>query len=79
MVAQLSSRVFLGEEICRDEEWLNVSVNFTIDAFIAARILRLWPSILRPAVHWFLPWSRRMRDTSKIPIELSRERSIKEN
>lgn len=61
MVAQLSSRVFLDEEICRDEEWLNVSVNFTIDAFIAARILRLWPSILRHVVHWFLPWSRRMR------------------
>ena len=61
MVAQMSSRVFLGKEICRDEEWLNVSVNFTIDAFIAARVLRLWPPILRPVVHWFLPWSRRMR------------------
>ena len=61
MVARLSSLVFIGEEICHDQEWLDVSVNFTIDAFVGARELRLWPGVLRPFVHWFLPSLRRTR------------------
>lgn len=61
MVARLSTLVFMGEKICRDEDWINVSVNYTIDAFVAARELRLWPSILRPLVHWFLPSMQKLR------------------
>lgn len=61
MVARLSSLAFMGEKICRDEDWINVSVNYTIDAFKAARELRLWPSILRPLVHWFLPSTQKLR------------------
>ncbi|KAL1982503.1 hypothetical protein VTN96DRAFT_1228 [Rasamsonia emersonii] len=59
MVARLSSLVFLGDKICRDKEWLDVSVNYALDAFSAVRALRLWPSILRPFVQWFLPETRR--------------------
>ncbi|KAF7182960.1 hypothetical protein CNMCM7691_002704 [Aspergillus felis] len=61
IVARLSSLVFMGEKICRDKEWLHVSVNYTIDAFVAARDLRQWPSITQPLVHWFLPSTRRLR------------------
>ena len=61
MVARISSFIFMGDKICRDEGWINVSVNYVIDAFIAARDLRLWPSILQPIVHWFLPRAQAMR------------------
>lgn len=61
MVARLSSLVFMGEKICHDKEWLDVSVNYTIDTFVAARELRLWPAALRPLVHWFLPSARKVR------------------
>lgn len=61
MVARLSTLVFMGEEICHDEEWLNVSVNYTKDAFYGARELRLYPAILRHIVHWILPETRRVR------------------
>ncbi|RHZ56963.1 hypothetical protein CDV55_102522 [Aspergillus turcosus] len=61
IVARLSSLVFLGEKICRDKEWLNVSVNYTIDAFVGVRDLRQWPTVTRPLVHWFLPSTRRLR------------------
>lgn len=61
MVARLSTLVFMGEKICRDEDWINVSVNYTIDAFTGARELRLWPSVLRPFVHWFLPSMQKLR------------------
>lgn len=61
MVARVSSFIFLGEKICRDKEWIDVSVNYVIDAFIAARDLRLWPSFLHPLVHWFLPRAKSIR------------------
>lgn len=61
MIARLSSFVFLGEKICRDAEWLNISVNYTIDAFQATRELRLCPSIFRPLIHWILPSTRKLR------------------
>ncbi|PWY78246.1 cytochrome P450 [Aspergillus heteromorphus CBS 117.55] len=66
MIARLSSLVFLGEKLCRDKQWLDVSVNYTIHAFFAARDLRLYPSILRPLVHWFLPSTRRAREDMRI-------------
>lgn len=61
IVARLSSLIFMGDKVCRDEDWINVSVNYTIDAFTAARELRMWPSILRPLVHWFLPSMQKLR------------------
>lgn len=66
MVARLSSLVFLGEKSCHDKEWLEVSVNYTIDSFVAARELRQWPSVLRPIVHWFLPSVQRARKHMKV-------------
>ncbi|KAJ5745766.1 hypothetical protein N7520_010948 [Penicillium odoratum] len=61
MVARISTLALLGEKACRNEEWIEVAVNYTIDAFDGARELRLWPSILRPIVHHFLPSIRKLR------------------
>lgn len=51
----------MGDSICRDKDWQNISVRYAIDAFEAARVLRLWPAILRPMVHWFLPCMQKLR------------------
>jgi cytochrome P450 len=61
MVARISSLIFLGEEISHNDEWVDVSVNYVIDAFEAMRELRGWPSILRPLVHWFMPTTQKLR------------------
>ncbi|KAH6843331.1 cytochrome P450 [Chaetomium sp. MPI-CAGE-AT-0009] len=61
LVARVSSRVFLGEELCRNEDWLRVTRDYTVDAFKAADELRLWPAPLRFFVHWFLPSCARAR------------------
>ncbi|KAJ5205664.1 Cytochrome P450 [Penicillium cf. griseofulvum] len=61
MVAHVSSLIFVGETISHDDEWIDVSVNYAIDAFGAMRALREWPSVLRPVVHWFLPATRKLR------------------
>jgi cytochrome P450 len=61
MVARISSLIFLGEEISHNDEWVDVSVNYVIDAFEAMRELRGWPSVLRPLVHWFMPTTQKLR------------------
>ncbi|PGH12056.1 hypothetical protein AJ80_06875 [Polytolypa hystricis UAMH7299] len=61
IVAQLSSRVFLGDEVCRNPAWLQVTINFTVNAFFAAEELRLWPKFTRPWVAGFLSSVQKIR------------------
>ena len=61
MIARLSALAFLGPKFCRNQDWIDVSVNYTLDVFNAARILNLWTPIFRPIVVWFLPETRKLR------------------
>ncbi|KAK6842934.1 ent-kaurene oxidase [Apiospora arundinis] len=61
LVARLASRVFLGKDICRNERWLQISKSYTVDSFIAAYIMRMAPTLLRPFVYWFVPYGRSIR------------------
>jgi cytochrome P450 len=60
-VAQLSSKVFLGDEICRNPDWLRITVEYSVDSFMAAESLRIWPKMLRPVASKFLPRCRKVR------------------
>ncbi|KAL1632954.1 hypothetical protein SLS56_003240 [Neofusicoccum ribis] len=62
VVARLTARVFLGEPLCRNKEWIDLSIRYTIDAYLAAKTLRSWPPYLRPFVYRFLPELRVVRD-----------------
>ncbi|KAF2129175.1 GA14-synthase [Dothidotthia symphoricarpi CBS 119687] len=55
VMARVTSRIFLGEELCRDPAWLRITSTYSVVAFRAVEELRLWPSWLRPVVQWFLP------------------------
>ncbi|KAK6811308.1 hypothetical protein RU639_013109 [Aspergillus parasiticus] len=61
IISQVSSRSFLGEELCRNPAWLEVSVAYSNQMFTTARELRGWPKILRPLISIFLPSCRRLR------------------
>ena len=61
LVARLSSRIFLGEELCRNEDGLKITVNYTVDLMFAAEKLRRVSAPLRRIVHWFLPEARKLR------------------
>ena len=63
IISRLSSRVFVGPQLYHNEQWLNVAVDYAVHAITAAQELRLWPSVLRPFVHWFLPKCRKLRQT----------------
>src|SRR3954465_5975437 len=40
LVARLSSRVFLGKNLCRNKRWLEIAKSYTVDAFVLSFILR---------------------------------------
>ena len=51
----------MGEEMCRNDEWVMAVSEYTRVAFDTANELRSWPGFLRPIVHWFLPSCREVR------------------
>ncbi|KAK2037071.1 ent-kaurene oxidase [Colletotrichum somersetense] len=53
VVARMSSRVFLGDELCRSEEWLDITKSFAITAITCVMTLRAFPPWLRSLVHRF--------------------------
>lgn len=65
LIARLSSRIFLGEELCRNPEWLKVTKEYTVNGPKAATILHLFPRNLRPIIANFLPITRTIRGQLK--------------
>jgi hypothetical protein len=55
VVALLSGRVFVGRPLSRNEEWINASINYTMDAVKAQHAIAKWPVYLRDIVAPFLP------------------------
>lgn len=64
VVSRLSTRVFMGEEMCGNEEWLRVSSEYTNLVFVMIGTLFSVPGRLtRKVVHRFLPSCRELRDS----------------
>lgn len=61
IIAQVSTRIFMGEELCRNEDWLIESALFAACAFNAVEVLRQWPPILRPWVAPFIAECKELR------------------
>lgn len=70
LVAQVSARAFLGEELCRNPDWLRITKEFSVHGFIAAMELRMFPKRLRLLAHWFLPSCRQVRALRKEAMDL---------
>lgn len=60
-VARVSSRLFLGERLCRDKEWIDITTTYTRNVGSAFSALNSWPGILRPLVFRFLRPFRTLR------------------
>lgn len=55
IIATVSGSVFIGSELCRREEYLHASINYTVDAFRAIGKLKKWHKLLRPVGQYFTP------------------------
>ena len=51
----------MGDKVCRNPDWLRLTVNYTVDSLMAAAELRLWPEMLRPIAARFLPKCKKIR------------------
>lgn len=62
LASRISSRIFLGEELCRDKDWLRVTTEYAIVASNASNSLRLYPQMVRRILNWFLKDCRKSRE-----------------
>lgn len=61
LIACLSSRAFLGKNLCHHQRWLQICKAYTTESFLAAQALRGLPSPFRPIAHRFLKHSTAIR------------------
>ncbi|GAP89753.1 putative cytochrome p450 [Rosellinia necatrix] len=63
VVARVTGRVFVGPELCRDPDWIKVSLEYDINVGTAVVTLRMFPPFLHPIIARLLPsWWRAHRD-----------------
>ncbi|KAK7554665.1 cytochrome P450 [Phyllosticta citricarpa] len=55
IIPQISARIFVGEPLCRNQRWIELSRDYTLEAFAASRAIKPWHPWLRPFVYRFLP------------------------
>ncbi|KIP04651.1 hypothetical protein PHLGIDRAFT_109308 [Phlebiopsis gigantea 11061_1 CR5-6] len=51
VVARTSSRIFVGLPLCKDPEFLEMSINYTIDVVKTGLLLNVAPDLLKPALN----------------------------
>ncbi|KAI1337309.1 cytochrome P450 [Xylariaceae sp. FL0016] len=61
LVARMSAKVFMGSPACRNEEWLKLSIDFSIDLFTAAFTLRMLPPWSHPVLAHLIPARYRVK------------------
>ncbi|GIZ49122.1 hypothetical protein CKM354_001216100 [Cercospora kikuchii] len=82
LVARLSSRIFLGAELCRNQEWLDITKSYTVNSFAAALRMKLVPQFLVVPYSWLSSDCKRVRQNLKdaehvITPYIERRRSLK--
>jgi len=83
-VAQVSARVFVGLPLCRDQKWLDLTRDYTIKLFQAARALKQLNPWLRPILSRFNPELKELLKVRQeaiafmVPISQHRQEEHKE-
>ncbi|KAG6040945.1 hypothetical protein E4U41_006536 [Claviceps citrina] len=62
IIARISSRIYLGDQLSRNEDWIQITKTYTACFYTASTKLRLFPRPLRLFAHWFLPECRKLRE-----------------
>ncbi|EWC44175.1 hypothetical protein DRE_07000 [Drechslerella stenobrocha 248] len=83
IVARTSHRVFIGEELCREEEYLDLSIKYAITILPTAMLLNCFPKFLWPIIGplFCIPLQLIRRKASKFlePVILKRIAGIRAN
>lgn len=78
IVAMVSGRVFIGPDHCRDETWIKIAVDYTLNVFAGQRAIKTWRPIWRSFVYRFLPEVKqiyaRREDARKFLVPIIQQR-----
>ncbi|OLN96922.1 Fumitremorgin C monooxygenase 4 [Colletotrichum chlorophyti] len=61
LVAQVSTRAFLGPDMSKNQRWVEINSQYTVVGLGAVMALRWWPRYLLPLIHRFHPKVRATR------------------
>lgn len=61
-MAIVSGEIFLGPELSRNEEYMHLSIRYTVDAFTAIFKVKMWRKWLRPIGVYFIPEIKNIED-----------------
>ncbi|EPS45168.1 hypothetical protein H072_832 [Dactylellina haptotyla CBS 200.50] len=79
VVARTSHRVFIGEELCREEEYLDASIKYAVGIFPTSMLLNCFPKVLGPIFSIPLKLIRRKARKHLEPVILKRIAAIRNN
>lgn len=48
IICRASNRIIVGEQKCRDEDWVNLNVEYTSDAMETRNVLTMLPHVVKP-------------------------------
>ncbi|KAF9773798.1 hypothetical protein IL306_008326 [Fusarium sp. DS 682] len=68
IIARISSRIYLGDQLCRNEAWLKITKTYTTNFYTASTNLRMFPRSVRFLAHWFLPECKKLREERRDAI-----------
>ncbi|WYZ46533.1 hypothetical protein EsH8_IX_000758 [Colletotrichum jinshuiense] len=60
-IARVSGRAFVGPDINRQEQWMDISINFAIHVFVAVVKMQLFPEWIRPVAQYGVSELRQIR------------------
>ncbi|KAJ7086862.1 cytochrome P450 [Mycena belliarum] len=79
IVARTSNRLFVGLPLCRNQEFLDLNVNYTIHIFTRGQLIKLIPEFLKPTLApWFSSKNSSLRHALKFLGPLLEERLAKD-
>ncbi|KAI1760692.1 cytochrome P450 [Hypoxylon sp. FL1150] len=58
ITTKVATRVFLGKEFCRNDDWIRVTEGYTHSWAMGSSELHLWPRPLLMLVQYALPWCK---------------------
>ncbi|KZV79779.1 cytochrome P450 [Exidia glandulosa HHB12029] len=75
VICRTTNRVFVGLPLCRNEEFVDLNVRFTMDVAMSAFTIKLFPTFLKPLVGRYLtPMRRAYRDGERLMRDFVEER-----
>lgn len=67
IIGRVSNRLFVGLPLCRNAEWLELTIDFAVHAFGNAEKIKKWPALCKSVVGWwYSPYPKAYRTARRL-------------